>query len=124
MYHLQLSYAEIGQNRTQSNLQRGTNLQKQGSAHHWKLSKVHTGPRYAHSFQPSACVQLCKKNMPGVIQNHENKYVRGIGQGEARHRKYKRLKLGGGQTCDRSIPILSSEMTLHKDYYRKCSVRK
>jgi hypothetical protein len=25
-----------------------------------------------------------------------------IGQGEARHRKYKRLKLGGGQGYDRS----------------------
>jgi predicted proteasome-type protease len=28
--------------------------------------------------------------------------VRNIGQGEARHRKYKRLKLGGGQAYDRS----------------------
>jgi hypothetical protein len=33
---------------------------------------------------------------------HENEHVRGIGQGEARHRKYKRLKLGGGQAYDRS----------------------
>jgi hypothetical protein len=32
-----------------------------------------------------------------VIQNHDNEYVRNIGQGEARHRKYKRLKLGGGK---------------------------
>jgi hypothetical protein len=32
------------------------------------------------------------------MQNHENEHVRGIGQGGARHRKYKRLKLGGGQT--------------------------
>jgi hypothetical protein len=31
-----------------------------------------------------------------VIQNHENENVRYIGQGEARYRKYKRLKLGGG----------------------------
>jgi hypothetical protein len=37
-----------------------------------------------------------------VIQNHENANVRNIGQGEARHRKYKRLKLGGGQAYDRS----------------------
>jgi hypothetical protein len=37
-----------------------------------------------------------------VILNHENANVRNIGQGEARHRKYKRLKLGGGQACDRS----------------------
>jgi hypothetical protein len=32
-----------------------------------------------------------------VIQNHENVSVRNIGQGKARHRKYRRLKLGGGQ---------------------------
>jgi hypothetical protein len=37
-----------------------------------------------------------------VIQNHENVNVRNIGQGEARHKKYKRLKLGGGQAYDRS----------------------
>jgi hypothetical protein len=35
-----------------------------------------------------------------VIQNHENVNVRNIGQGEAWHRKYKRLKLGGGQAYD------------------------
>jgi hypothetical protein len=28
--------------------------------------------------------------------------VRGLGHGEARHGKYKRLKLGGGQANDRS----------------------
>jgi hypothetical protein len=32
-----------------------------------------------------------------------NENVRTIGKGEARHRKYKRLKLGGGQAYDRSI---------------------
>jgi hypothetical protein len=37
-----------------------------------------------------------------VIQNHGNEHVGGIGQGEARHRKHKRLKLGGGQVYDRS----------------------
>jgi hypothetical protein len=37
-----------------------------------------------------------------VIQSHENANVRNIGQGEARHRKFKRLKLGGGQAYDRS----------------------
>jgi hypothetical protein len=31
------------------------------------------------------------------MQNHEKKHVHNIGQGKARHRKYKRLKLGGGQ---------------------------
>jgi hypothetical protein len=30
------------------------------------------------------------------IQNHENENVCNIGKGEAQHRKYKRLKLGGG----------------------------
>jgi hypothetical protein len=34
------------------------------------------------------------------IQNHENENVRYIRQGEARHRKYKRLKLGGGHLYD------------------------
>jgi hypothetical protein len=31
-----------------------------------------------------------------VIQNHENENVRNSGQGETRHRKYKRLELGRG----------------------------
>jgi hypothetical protein len=37
-----------------------------------------------------------------AIQNHDNANVRNTGQGEARHRKYKRLKLGSGQAYDRS----------------------
>jgi hypothetical protein len=37
-----------------------------------------------------------------IIQIHENANVRNIGQGEARHRKYKRLQIGGGQAYDRS----------------------
>jgi hypothetical protein len=45
--------------------------------------------------------KLCRKQAE-VILNHENERVRCIGQGEARHRKYKRLKLGGGQAYDRS----------------------
>jgi hypothetical protein len=32
-----------------------------------------------------------------VILNHVNSDIRGIGQGAAMHRKYKRLKLDGGQ---------------------------
>jgi hypothetical protein len=35
-----------------------------------------------------------------VIRNRENAHVRNNGQGEARHRKYKRLKLGGGHPYD------------------------
>jgi hypothetical protein len=37
-----------------------------------------------------------------VHLNHKNSNVRAIGQGEAWHRKYKRLKLGDGQAYDRS----------------------
>jgi hypothetical protein len=45
--------------------------------------------------------KLCRQQAE-IIQNHENEHVRSIGQGETRHRKYKKLNLGGGQTCDRS----------------------
>jgi hypothetical protein len=40
--------------------------------------------------------KLCRQQAE-VIQNHDNENVRNIGQGETLHRKYKRLKLGGGQ---------------------------
>jgi hypothetical protein len=46
-------------------------------------------------------IKLCRTQAE-VILNHINPNVRGNGQGEARHVKYKRLKLGGGQTYDRS----------------------
>jgi hypothetical protein len=39
--------------------------------------------------------KLCRQQAE-IIQNNENENVRYIGQGEAPHRKYKRLKLGGG----------------------------
>jgi hypothetical protein len=45
--------------------------------------------------------KLCRQQAE-VIQNHENEHIRSIGQGKARHRKYKRLKLGGCQAYDRS----------------------
>jgi hypothetical protein len=45
--------------------------------------------------------KLCRRQAE-VILNYENPNVRAIGQGEARHRKHKRLKLGGGQVYDRS----------------------
>jgi hypothetical protein len=44
--------------------------------------------------------KLCRKPAE-VIQNHDNENVRSIEQGETPHRKYKRLKLGGGQANDR-----------------------
>jgi hypothetical protein len=37
-----------------------------------------------------------------VFLNHVNPNMLGIGQGVVMHRKYKRLKLGGGQDYDRS----------------------
>jgi hypothetical protein len=46
---------------------------------------------YAYDYIRKSCKQQAE-----VIQNHENENVRYIGQGETRHRKYKRFKLGGG----------------------------
>jgi hypothetical protein len=45
-----------------------------------------------------------------VILNHVNPNVRGIEHGKARHRKCRRLKLGGGRAYDRSADYLQ----LHK----------
>jgi hypothetical protein len=50
--------------------------------------------------------QLCRTQAE-VILNHRNPIVRVTGQGEAMHRKYKRLKLGGGQAYDRSSDQIS-----------------
>jgi hypothetical protein len=44
--------------------------------------------------------KLCRQQAE-IIQNHEYANVRNIGQGEAQHRKHKRLKLGGGQAYGR-----------------------
>jgi hypothetical protein len=65
---------------------------------HWSakyewLSKF----RYFYDFITKLCRQQAE-----VIQNHVNPNVRNIEQGEDQHRKYKRLKLGGGQAYDRS----------------------
>jgi hypothetical protein len=45
--------------------------------------------------------KLCRQQAE-VIQNHGNDNGRDIGHGEPQHRKFKRLKLGGGQAYDRS----------------------
>jgi hypothetical protein len=61
---------------------------------------VHNGPRFAPVFNLpyvyNYITKLCRQQAE-VRQNHENEHVRSIGLGEAIHRKYKRLKLGGGQ---------------------------
>jgi hypothetical protein len=45
--------------------------------------------------------KLCRQQA-AVILNHNNETVRYTEQGEARHRKYKKLILGDGQAYDRS----------------------
>jgi hypothetical protein len=53
---------------------------------------------------PHVCdyiTKLCRQRTE-VIQNHQNEHVRGIGQAEARTRKYKKLILCGGQAYGRS----------------------
>jgi hypothetical protein len=52
-------------------------------------------------FVYDSLTKLCSQQAE-VIQNHDNENVRNIGQGEALHSKYKRLKLGSGQARDRS----------------------
>jgi hypothetical protein len=43
--------------------------------------------------------KLCRARAQ-AISNHINPNVRVIGQGEAMHKKYKRLKFGGGQAYE------------------------
>jgi hypothetical protein len=52
---------------------------------------------YVYDYITKSCRQQAED-----IQNHENENVRYIGSGKARHRKYKRLKLGGGHVYDYS----------------------
>jgi hypothetical protein len=47
---------------------------------------------YVYDYMPKLCRQQAE-----VILNHDNENVRYIGQGEARHIKYKKLKIGGGR---------------------------
>jgi hypothetical protein len=72
---------------------------KQGFPHHRKFSEVHTAFNLPYVYD--YITKLCRRQAE-AIQNHENEHVRGIGHVEDRHRKYKRLKLGGGGTYDRS----------------------
>jgi hypothetical protein len=57
--------------------------------------------------------KLCRQQAE-VIQNHENANVHNIGQGEPRHRKYKRFKFGGGQAYDRSSVAVVAGATKHR----------
>jgi hypothetical protein len=49
-----------------------------------------------HQYVYDYITNLCRR-LAEVIQNHENEHVLGIEKGEVRHRKYKKLKLGGGE---------------------------
>jgi hypothetical protein len=55
---------------------------------------LHTA--FNHPYVYDYITKLCGRQAE-VIQNHENEHVRRIGQDEATHRKYNRLKLGCGQ---------------------------
>jgi hypothetical protein len=52
---------------------------------------------YVYDYMTKLCMTQAE-----VVLNSVNPNVRGIGQREARHRKYKRRKLGGGQAYDSS----------------------
>jgi hypothetical protein len=57
-----------------------------------ELHKAFSIP-YIYDYITKLCMKQAK-----IIQNHGNaNIVCNIGQGESRHRKFKRLKLGGGQ---------------------------
>jgi hypothetical protein len=53
------------------------------------------------SYMYDCKTKLCRTEAE-LILNHANPNVRATGQGEAMHRKCKRLKLGGGEAYDRS----------------------
>jgi hypothetical protein len=55
---------------------------------------LHTGFNLPYAYD--YITKLCRRQLE-VIQNHENKHILGVRQGEVRHRKCKRLELGGGQ---------------------------
>jgi hypothetical protein len=46
-----------------------------------------------------------------LILNHVNRNVRGTGQGEAVHMKYKRLKFGGGHVYDCAVSEQLKKLT-------------
>jgi hypothetical protein len=68
----------------------------------WATDVFSFGPPLDYISSPVVNQKSVSRQQAEVIQNHENAYLRNIGQGEHRHRKYKRLKLGGGQAYDRS----------------------
>jgi hypothetical protein len=69
------------------------------------IFQAHAGLRFATAFKIQYVYDYITKlyrQLAEVKQNHDNENVRNTGQGDAGYRKYKRLKLGGGQAYDRS----------------------
>jgi hypothetical protein len=56
-----------------------------------------------HTYIYDYIIKLCRQQ--AEILNHDIANFRNIGQDEPRHRKYKRIKLGGGQSYDRSSDL-------------------
>jgi hypothetical protein len=88
-YHSKLQRLQNKVLRTTGNLPRRTLT--------WDLHMAFWIP-YIHDF----VIKLCRQQVT-VTLNQENVNIRNTSQSEGRHRKYKRLKLGGGQAYDRSI---------------------
>jgi hypothetical protein len=70
-----------------------------------KFLRAHPGSRFSYGF-PVLCVYEYFTELytqqAGTTQSLEDANIRNSGQGEAQHRKYKRLKLGGGRASYRS----------------------
>jgi hypothetical protein len=58
------------------------------------VGDLHTVSNFPYVYD---CITKLCRQQAEVIQNHEDKYVHGKRQSEARHRKYKRLKFSFGQ---------------------------
>jgi hypothetical protein len=74
--------------RTIANFPKSTSVRDLHKAFHKPYS-------YVYDYIRKSCRQQAE-----VIQNHENENVCYIEEGEARHRKYKRLKLGDGHVYE------------------------
>jgi hypothetical protein len=85
-YLLKLQHLQNGVLRTIGNFLSSTSVRDMHEA--FQIS-------YVYGYITKSCRQQAE-----VMQNHENENVCYIGQSEAQHRKYKRLKFGGGHVYD------------------------
>jgi hypothetical protein len=77
---------------------------KKGSLHHWKLSKVFTGPWFAHGFHPAICVPLYNKIVQATSRSTKSWELTCSWHrtGQSQTWKYRRPKLRSSQAYDRS----------------------